>query len=86
MGIRVINETLKTIKVAINSWGESGNTSTFSISPNGDESWSRSDKRGFVMHVQNLDDKNGAWYVGHNSVIKFQKGGKYEAQGVAKKI
>ena len=86
MGIKVINETLQTIKVAINSWGESGNTSTFSISPNGDESWNRSDKRGFVMHVQNTGGENGAWYVGPNSVIKFLKDGKHEASGVAKKI
>ena len=86
MSIRVVNSTLKTIKVAINSWGESGNTSTFSISPNNNESWKRSDKRGFVMHVQNLEANNGAWFIGRDTVVEFQKNGKHTFNGTLKKI
>jgi hypothetical protein len=69
MGITVTNNSSHTIEVAINQWGDDGDTRFFSIANGKNESWDRSDGRGFVLSLQ----KNGAqnpYYVQAGSNIK----------------
>ncbi|WP_030131237.1 hypothetical protein [Pseudomonas sp. QTF5] len=74
MGITVTNNSSHTIEVAINQWGDDGDTSFFSIANGKNESWDRSDDRGFVLSLQ----KNGAqypYYVQASSNIKVDNNG-----------
>jgi len=50
--IKVTNNSSDSIKVAINQWGEGGNTDFFSIESNESDSWDRSSNLGFVMAIQ----------------------------------
>lgn len=85
MSIQVVNDALRTIEVSINEWGDA-KTGYYSISPNGRESWSRSDSRGFVMYVKGSNSGNGPWYVKAGSVIKFHENGTITTQGTARQI
>lgn len=42
----------QTFNVAINQWGEDGQTGYFPVAPGETISWEREDERGFVMSVQ----------------------------------
>ncbi|AZC36573.1 MULTISPECIES: hypothetical protein [Pseudomonas] len=69
MGITVKNNSSNTIEVAVNHWGSDGDTSFFSIANGKQESWDRSDSRGFVLSLK----KNGAqhpYYVQASSRIE----------------
>ncbi len=66
--IKVTNNASQKIRVSINKWGDSGDTTYFSINQGESGKWSRSDDRGFVMMVK----KGGAtepYYVQHDSEI-----------------
>jgi hypothetical protein len=66
--MKVTNNAQQQIEVAINQWGNDGDTSFFALDPGGSDSWDRSDKRGFVMVVK----KTGAqrpYYIQYNSDI-----------------
>ena len=52
--LSVHNDTERKIDVAINHWGNDGETRFFPVLPNGDETWDRSDPRGFVMVIKRL--------------------------------
>lgn len=86
MSIQVINEELKTIEVSLNHWGKGGETSYFPIAPNKDESWGRSDSRGFVMYIKGSSEGNGPWYVKTGTVIKFHEDGSIAIKGTARQI
>lgn len=49
--ITITNNLERTVKVSINKWGSSGDTSGFSIEPKQSETWDRTDERGFVAYV-----------------------------------
>lgn len=52
MAITVTNSSTFTVSVAINQWGNDGDTSYFELDANSaTESWDRTDERGFVMSV-----------------------------------
>jgi hypothetical protein len=54
MGISVTNSSGSgSIDVAINRWGADGSTDFFTINAGKTETWDRTDKRGFVMSLQN---------------------------------
>ncbi len=66
--IDVTNSSDQEIEVAINQWGDDGETGFFDISPGEKEEWQRYDEKGFLMIVK----KGGAqrpYYVLHNSSI-----------------
>ena len=86
MSIQVINEELKTIEVSINHWGDSGETKYYSLHPNKDGSWNRSDSRGFVMYVKGSSQGDGPWYVKVGAVIKFHEDGTISTNGKARQI
>ncbi|AZD07608.1 MULTISPECIES: hypothetical protein [Pseudomonas] len=69
MGITVTNNSSNPIEVAINHWGSDGDTSFFSVGNGKQETWDRSDSRGFVLSLK----KNGAqhpYYVQASSKIE----------------
>lgn len=69
--MKVTNSSTREIEVSINHWGDSGNTGYFTIAQGDDESWDRSDDRGFVMVVK----KGGSqlpYYIYYDSVIIVQ--------------
>lgn len=50
--MKVTNTSNNTIQVAINQWGNSGDTRYFGINQNSTETWDRTDERGFVMSLK----------------------------------
>lgn len=51
--VTVTNNTSSKVEVAVNQWGNDGDTNYFSIGSNGGkETWSRSDGRGFIMSLK----------------------------------
>jgi hypothetical protein len=66
--IKVTNSSSHSIKVAINHWGDDGQTGFFTVSSGGHETWGRSDVRGFVMSV-NQGGNTTPYYVLKDSNI-----------------
>lgn len=66
--MKVTNKTEQSIKVSINKWGNSGDTSYFSIGPYKTGTWDRSDERGFVMLVS-IDGTSKPYYIQSNHDI-----------------
>ncbi|KAA6167471.1 hypothetical protein F3K50_24770 [Pseudomonas marginalis] len=52
MSISVKNNSSNKIEVAINQWGDNGNTGYFALSVDGSDTWDRSDSRGFVLSLR----------------------------------
>jgi len=72
MAIQVINNTSAKIQIAINQWGNDGNTDFFNIKDQGSESWDRTSELGFIMRVKNTN-YDGPWYVEKGVIITFNK-------------
>lgn len=56
------NNTAGSVQVSVNKWGSGGSTSFFKVKPKEDESWDRTDKRGFVLYLDE-SSHNGSYYV-----------------------
>ena len=70
--ITVENNTNSDIKVSINQWGTTGDTSYTTIHPYGTESWRRGDERGYVMacKLPGANNKHtNLYYVGPDSAV-----------------
>ena len=50
--IKVKNESTNSIEVAINKWGNDGDTNYFAIHTSNSESWDRADPRGFILSLK----------------------------------
>nr|AMN88678.1 IPD072Dc [Pseudomonas ficuserectae] len=71
MGITVTNKSSKKIEASINKWGSDGDTKFFGIDSGKQESWDRSDDRGFVLSLK----RNGTqapYYVQATSKIEIE--------------
>jgi len=68
MGITVTNNSSNKIEVAINKWGNDGDTSFFSIGKEKKETWDRSDSRGFVLSLKRSGTQK-PYYVQADSLI-----------------
>lgn len=68
MSIKVTNNCSYEIQVAINQWGNNGDTGVFPIIPGNSESWDRTDERGFIMIVEKVGAKS-PYYVNKGSEI-----------------
>lgn len=73
MTISVKNLSSSKIEVAVNRWGGGGSTSYFSVDPGDDESWSRSDERGFIMAIKRGTQET-PYYVSPNSSVAVYAG------------
>lgn len=69
MAITVRNNTEQRIEVSINHWGDSGNTDRVKIEASGEETWKRSDRRGFVMSVYQNGGSSPYYVFAESSVI-----------------
>ncbi|MCL1127547.1 hypothetical protein [Shewanella surugensis] len=68
MTISVGNSGVASLEVSINKWGDSGDTSYFTVTGGDPETWDRTDERGFVMAVKKNSNVN-KYYVIANSFI-----------------
>lgn len=73
-GIHVNNACSGTLRVAVDHWGKSGNTSPFEIAPSETEVWDRSDPRGYVMSVQ-YRGYIGPYVVGPGNTVVVSEAG-----------
>ncbi len=60
--IKVGNNNVADLKVSINKWDDGGDTTYFTIISGKQETWNRTDDRGFVMSVKKNDNVK-AYYV-----------------------
>lgn len=72
MAITVKNDTASKITVSINKWGDSGQTSPFSIAAGASDSWDRTDSRGFVMNLEESGILDGLYYVRAGVTVTFK--------------
>lgn len=72
MSITVSNDGVPDLKVSINKWGDSGNTTYFPIDTRSPESWNRTDTRGFVMSVKKHGDLDN-YYVFAGSKVSISE-------------
>jgi hypothetical protein len=81
MSISVKNSANVEIHVAINQWGNDGDTSFFTINPGKSETWDRSNDNGFVMAVK-ISGTQHPYYVLYNSSIDVRGVDQVYDQGV----
>lgn len=74
MTIKVTNNSNETYQVAINQWGTGGDTSYFALTPGKNDSWDRTDFRGFVMSLQ-VRGKSTAYIVFPEDNISITENG-----------
>jgi len=67
--IKVTNQNSSSIKVAISKWGREGNTSYFTIQKGKNETWSRSDSKGFIMRLNDAGNLDGPYYVDATATV-----------------
>lgn len=72
MTINITNQSQLPIEVAINRYGKEGDTDYFTIAAFGDNSWNRSDSRGYIMSVKNGGAET-PYFVRFDSGITFQR-------------
>ncbi|MEM9271680.1 MAG: hypothetical protein AAGA80_01775 [Cyanobacteria bacterium P01_F01_bin.143] len=71
--MKLYNETTKHIQVAVNRWGDKGNTGYCRVSPGKTETWSRSDTRGFIMSIERAGETAKPYFVTCESEVKVYK-------------
>ncbi len=66
--MKVTNNTSAKISVAVSRWGADGNTDYYSIECGKDDTWARSDERGFIMSIR-AKTSTHSYFVKYNSDI-----------------
>ena len=69
MGINVTNKSSNKIEVAINQWGNDGDTKFFSIDREKKESWNRADSRGFVLSLKRGGTQKPYYVQADSSIV-----------------
>ncbi|MCC8367945.1 hypothetical protein J8V57_17015 [Xenorhabdus sp. PB61.4] len=67
--MKVTNRSSNTVSVSINAWGDGGSTDWFKLDPGGNDSWDRSDYRGFVMAVITPNNGEQPYFIYADSSI-----------------
>ena len=69
MGISVKNNSSNKIEVAINQWGNDGQTGYFALSVDGSDTWNRSDSRGFVLSLRKRGTEKPYYVQSDSSIV-----------------
>ncbi|UCZ84911.1 hypothetical protein LGQ10_00915 [Pseudomonas sp. L5B5] len=69
MGINVKNNSSNKIEVAINQWGNDGQTGYFSLGVAQADNWSRSDSRGFVLSLRKGGTEKPYYVQSDSSIV-----------------
>ncbi|MCB2254439.1 hypothetical protein KTQ74_21215 [Pseudomonas chlororaphis] len=69
MGIHVKNNTSNKIEVAINQWGNDGQTGYFPIAVDQSDTWSRTDSRGFVLSLRKGGTEKPYYVQSDSSIV-----------------
>ena len=71
MTIKVKNKSKHEVEVAVNQWGNDGNTSFFKLAIGASDTWNRTDNRGFVMYIK-INGSQTPYYVQADSEVVIQ--------------
>ncbi len=86
MTITVSNASTVEIRVAINQWGSDGSTDFYTIGISDNESWNRSDPKGFLMVVRQSGHANTTYFVKADDQITIREGTAELTTDPAKKL
>ncbi len=75
--MKITNKSGKTVELSVNKWGDSGNTSYFTVKNDKSESWGRSDVRGFVLSLSQGGSTYPFLIMAYNDYKVTHSGGKF---------
>jgi hypothetical protein len=69
MSISVKNNSSNKIEVAINQWGNDGQTGYFALSVDESDTWNRGDSRGFVLSLRKGGTEKPYYVQSDSSIV-----------------
>lgn len=69
--ITVTNDSSTRVDVSINTWGSTGSTGNYKIQPTKQGTWSRDDRRGYLLVVA-VNSKTSKYLVGSDTSVTIR--------------